>query len=102
VPLTVTNSNGCLATKRFYITASGIATINSTTINDFAGNENSVLIEYTGPGDEFSIDGSYFQDNPQFEGVAAGTYIAYARDKMVAVYQILLSSMYWIILDIYP
>jgi hypothetical protein len=36
----------------------------------------------------------------QFEGVAAGTYIAYARDKMVAVYQILLSSMYWI--DISP
>jgi hypothetical protein len=29
-----------------------------------SGNENSVLIEYTGPGDyEFSIDGSYFQDN---------------------------------------
>jgi gliding motility-associated-like protein len=80
--VTVTNSNGCLATKRFYITASGIATIKGTTINDFAGNENSVLIEYTGPGDyEFSIDGSYFQDNPQFEGVAAGTYIAYARDK---------------------
>jgi gliding motility-associated-like protein len=80
--VTVRNSNGCAATKNFYITASGIATITGTTINDFAGNENSVLIEYTGPGDyEFSIDNSYFQDNPQFEGVAAGTYIAYARDK---------------------
>jgi gliding motility-associated-like protein len=80
--VTVTNSNGCTATKNFYINSSEIATINGATINDFAGNENSVAIEYTGSGDyEFSIDGSYFQDNPQFEGIAAGTYIAYARDK---------------------
>jgi hypothetical protein len=36
--------------------------------------------KFTGAGDyEFSIDGSYFQDIPQFEGIAAGTYIAYAR-----------------------
>jgi hypothetical protein len=54
--------------KRFY-NCFGIATINSTTINDFSGNENSVVIEFTGAGDyEFSIDGSYFQDIPQFEG----------------------------------
>ncbi|MEZ7504061.1 choice-of-anchor L domain-containing protein [Flavobacterium sp. Arc2] len=80
--VTVTNSNGCTATKNFYINSSEIATINGATINDFAGNENSVAIEYTGSGDyEFSIDGSYFQDNPQFEGIAAGTYIASARDK---------------------
>ncbi|MEZ7500670.1 choice-of-anchor L domain-containing protein [Flavobacterium sp. Arc3] len=80
--VTVTNSNGCAATKNFHINSSEIATINGATINDFAGNENSVVIEYTGSGDyEFSIDGSYFQDNPQFEGIAAGTYIAYARDK---------------------
>jgi hypothetical protein len=54
----------------------GIATINSTTINDFSGNENSVVIEFTGAGDyEFSIDGSYFQDILNL-GIAAGTYIA--------------------------
>jgi gliding motility-associated-like protein len=78
----VTNTDGCEATKNFYITASGVATITEVIINDFSGNENSVAIEYTGEGDyELSIDGSYFQDNPQFEGLAAGTYIAYARDK---------------------
>ncbi|PKH68785.1 hypothetical protein CXF59_00415 [Flavobacterium sp. ALD4] len=78
----VRNATGCETTKNFYITASEIATITGAIINDFSGNENSVVIEFTGAGDyEFSIDGSYFQDNPQFEGIAAGTYIAYARDK---------------------
>ncbi|WP_413997697.1 choice-of-anchor L domain-containing protein [Flavobacterium sp. W1B] len=78
----VTSTNGCEATKKFHVLASEIATITGTKINDFAGNQNSVLIEYTGIGDyEFSLDGSYFQDNPKFEGIAAGTYYAYARDK---------------------
>jgi hypothetical protein len=45
----------------------GIAT-KQHTINDFSGNENSVVIEFTGAGDyEFSIDGSYFQDIPNLK-----------------------------------
>lgn len=78
----VTNSNGCEATKTFHIKPSGIATITDVIINDFAGTENSVTIIYNGLGDyEFSLDGTYFQDNPMFKSVAAGTYLAYARDK---------------------
>ncbi|MBA4319252.1 MAG: hypothetical protein C0412_12695 [Flavobacterium sp.] len=78
----VTDTNGCTKTKKFTVTSSGIATITGATVNDFAGNENSVLIEYTGVGNyEFSIDGSYFQDNPLFTGIAPGNYLAYARDK---------------------
>lgn len=78
----VTNSNGCEKTKKFTVTASGIATITGATVNDFAGNENSVLLEYTGVGNyEFSLNGSYYQDNPLFNGIAAGTYTAFARDK---------------------
>jgi gliding motility-associated-like protein len=39
-------------------------------------------LQYTGIGDyEFSLDGSFFQDNPVFDGVAAGEYVVYARDK---------------------
>ena len=80
--VTVTDVNGCTKTKKFTVTASGIATITGATINDFAGNDNSVLIEFTGLGNyEFSLDGSYFQDNPLFIGIAPGTYFAYARDK---------------------
>lgn len=89
----VSNGNGCEATKIFHITPSGIATITGAVINDFSGNENSVLIEFTGLGDyEFSVDGSYFQDSPKFGGLAPGTYSAYARDKngcgLSAPYQI--------------
>ncbi|HSN49399.1 MAG TPA: T9SS type B sorting domain-containing protein, partial [Flavobacterium sp.] len=80
--VTVTNANGCKAVKKFTVTSSEAATITGATVNDFEGNENSVLIEYTGVGDyEFSLDGSYFQDNPLFTGIAPGNYLAYARDK---------------------
>lgn len=78
----VTNTNGCKAEKKFTVTSSEIATITNATVNDFAGNTNSVLLKYTGIGNyEFSLDGSYFQDNPLFTAIAPGNYLAYARDK---------------------
>jgi gliding motility-associated-like protein len=78
----VTNANGCFATKTFDVTTSGIATITGAKINDFDGNGNSVLIEYTGVGNyEFSLDGSFFQDEPLFNAVASGDYLVYVRDK---------------------
>ncbi|TDE02373.1 T9SS type B sorting domain-containing protein [Flavobacterium hiemivividum] len=78
----VTDANGCEATKKFNIITSEIATITEIIINDFDGNKNSALIEYSGTGNyEFSIDGTYFQGSPQFDGITAGTYYAYARDK---------------------
>ncbi|TDD77489.1 T9SS type B sorting domain-containing protein [Flavobacterium caseinilyticum] len=78
----ITNANGCQITKKYTVTASGIATITGVAINDFAGNQNSIVIEYTGNGTyEFSIDGSFFQENPQFNAVPPGEYFVYARDK---------------------
>ena len=81
--VTVTNADGCTAVKKFTVTSSGIATITGAIVNDFDGNENSVLLQYSGIGDnyEFSLDGSYFQDNPLFTGIAPGKYLAYANDK---------------------
>lgn len=80
--VTVTNANGCKAVKKFTVTSSGVATITGAEVNDFAGNENAVLLEFSGIGSyEFSLDGSYFQDNPLFTGIAPGKYLAYARDK---------------------
>ena len=59
-----------------------VANITAVLTNDFAGNENAVAIEYTGTSEyEFSIDGIYYQDNPQFLNIPAGTYFAYAREK---------------------
>lgn len=80
--VTVTNGNGCQQTKKYSVTISGIATITGVKTNDFAGKENSLTIEYTGIGNyEFSMDGSFFQDNPIFNGVASGEYLVYAQDK---------------------
>jgi gliding motility-associated-like protein len=80
--VTVTNTDGCTATKTFIVSASEIAIITGATINDFAGNGNSVLIQYTGVGNyEFSLDGSFFQDSPLFNAVAPGEYFVYAQDK---------------------
>lgn len=78
----VTNADNCEATKKFHIIRSEPATITGVKTNDFAGNKNSVVIEYIGSGNyEFSIDGNYYQDNPEISNIAAGTYFAYARDK---------------------
>ena len=72
--LTLALSNDIIPTR--------IAIITEVKTTNFAGNKNTVTIEYTGVSDyEFSIDGIYYQDNPEFLNVAAGTYTAYARDK---------------------
>ena len=78
----VTNINSCKKTKKFTVINSEIATITGVSVNDFAANENSVLVTYTGVGDyEFSLDGATFQNNPLFIGVSSGNYFVYARDK---------------------
>jgi gliding motility-associated-like protein len=58
-------------------------TFNATVLEfDFARNENSITIEFSGIGDhEFSIDGDFFQDNSTFDAVAPGEYVLIARDK---------------------
>jgi gliding motility-associated-like protein len=78
----VTDLNGCEKTKNFNVIPSETAIITDSIITDFNGTTNSVSIQYTGIGDyEFSLDGLYFQESPVFDGVLAGSYLAYARDK---------------------
>lgn len=78
----ITNPNGCEATQTFNVSVSEPATITGVKVNDLKGTKNSILIEYTGSGDyEFSIDNSFFQDSPLFEGVAAGAHFVSVRDK---------------------
>jgi gliding motility-associated-like protein len=80
--VTASNALGCVATKKFIAIASGIATITSIEINDFSGNGNSVLINYSGIGDyEFSLDGVHYQNNPLFLNVTEGDYLVYIKDK---------------------
>lgn len=80
--VTVKDANGCEKNKKFKVTLSEPALITGADIKDFSGDENSVLIQYTGVGNyEFSLDGSVFQDNPLFTNVRPGIYNAVARDK---------------------
>jgi gliding motility-associated-like protein len=79
--VTVTNTLGCQATKKFIALNSGTATITSVDVVDFSGSENSIVINYSGIGNyEFSIDGVHYQDSPQFYDVSEGSYLIYIRD----------------------
>jgi gliding motility-associated-like protein len=78
----VTDTNGCEKTKNFKVILSEPATITEVTVNDFSGNDNSILIKYTGAGNyQFSLDGKTYQDEPLFTGVAPGVYNVIAQDK---------------------
>ncbi|RZJ31434.1 MAG: T9SS type B sorting domain-containing protein [Flavobacterium sp.] len=81
--VTVSNVNGCFATKQFTVLESGIATVDSVTVNDFTGDNNTVLVHYSGIGGnyEFSLDGQLYQSSPVFTNVAPGQYLLYIRDN---------------------
>jgi gliding motility-associated-like protein len=80
--VTVTDSNGCEKTKTFTAIYSSIATIESVTVSDFNGINNSITITPSGTGDyEYSIDGYNFQDNATFIIPFPDVYTVYVRDK---------------------
>lgn len=84
----VTNSYNCSNYSELTLGLSNemvpsrVATITGVKTTDFAANKNSAIIEYTGSSNyEFSIDGIFYQDSPEFSNIAAGSYLAYAREK---------------------
>ncbi len=80
--VTVTNSYGCKATKKFIVVGSSEPSITVIDISGFSGNENSVLITVSGSGVyEYSLNGTNFQDSPFFSNVLLGEYNVIVRDK---------------------
>ncbi|MBP4138505.1 T9SS type B sorting domain-containing protein [Flavobacterium sp. P7388] len=80
--VTVTDIKGCEKAKKFTVDLSEPATLTNTQVKEFSGNDNSVLLEFTGSGDyEFSLDGITFQNEPLFASVLPGIYNAVARKK---------------------
>lgn len=80
--VTITNSNGCSATKLFTVNESSEATYISADINDFQSDGNLVLINYSGLGNYvFSLDGTRFQSSPLFDDVTPGEYQIFIRDE---------------------
>ncbi len=79
--VTVTNRDGCEATKNFIAITSGAPTITSVSIDDFQGSSNSVTINVSGLGTwEYSIDGVFYQSSPTFSNVSPGEYTVFVRD----------------------
>jgi gliding motility-associated-like protein len=80
--VTVTNSDGCEATKKFTAIAGGAPTITSVTVNDFQGDANSVTVNAVGLGTwEYSLDGINYQNSATFYNVSSGAYLVYVRDQ---------------------
>jgi len=80
--VTVSDSNTCLATKKFTVVLSGAPTITSVDTDNFNENGSTVSIHFTGKGNyEFSIDGQFYQDSPNFPNTSSGEYTVWVRDK---------------------
>ena len=81
--VTLTNATNCSKDKTFTVDASGIATIEEISINDFQENNNATIrISSSSLGDyEFSLDGVNYQDTPFFYNLEAGEYTVYVKDK---------------------
>jgi gliding motility-associated-like protein len=80
--VTVTNNKGCSATKKFIVTASGIATITNIAVNSFSGNDNTITVSVSGLGNyEYSLDNINYQDSNVFTNLNPGEYLVYVHDK---------------------
>lgn len=79
--VTVADANGCEATKKFIAIQSGIPTIVSVDVNDFQGDNNTVVVHPSGLGIfEYSLDSVTFQSSPVFNHVLPGKYTIEVRD----------------------
>jgi gliding motility-associated-like protein len=79
----VTNTSGCSRVRNIKVTASNVATIQTTDIVDMS-ELNSVKINITGPGDYvYSLDdpSGFFQDSNFFKNVPAGIHEIFIKDK---------------------
>ncbi|WP_298221803.1 T9SS type B sorting domain-containing protein [Flavobacterium sp.] len=81
--VTVTNRDGCEATKQYTVTASQTPIITSVDVNDFQGDTNSVFVNVTGSGDyEYSLDSVHFQSSPFFANVRSGEYMVHVKHPL--------------------
>lgn len=79
--VTVTNTNGCIATKTFTVEASEPAIITNITVSDFSEN-NSASIQVIGQGNyEYSLNGINYQDSNTFNSLSLGNYTFFIRDR---------------------
>lgn len=80
--VTVTDGNGCSATKVFTVTDSQAAVIDDIVVSDFAGNGNTVRVTVAGNGDyEYSLFPGIWQSSNVFTAVPTGEYQVLVSDR---------------------
>ncbi|GGG57291.1 T9SS type B sorting domain-containing protein [Bizionia arctica] len=79
--ITVTNNNGCSASRNITVAPSNMATIVDISVIE-ASNNNSITVTVSGEGDyEYALDTGYFQDSNIFTNVSPGYHTIYVKDK---------------------
>ncbi|MGC1471279.1 MAG: T9SS type B sorting domain-containing protein [Psychroserpens sp.] len=72
----------CETSKTFTVNMSSIAIIEAIVTEDFSQSGNTISIEVSGFGDyEYSLDGIFYQPDPNFTNLQTGEYTVYVRDK---------------------
>ncbi|NHM06235.1 T9SS type B sorting domain-containing protein [Flavobacterium sp. CYK-4] len=80
--VTVSNGDGCLATKKFTVINFNTPVIIGVQVNDFEGGNNNLFVNAIGNGNyEYSLDGVHFQSSPNFYNVRPGEYQVHVRDN---------------------
>jgi len=76
------NDFTCESSQTFTVLMSGTATIEEIIVEDFLPIGNSITVVASGFGDyEFSLDGTNFQPENQFNNLEIGEYTVYVRDR---------------------
>lgn len=79
--LTVTDANGCAASKNFVVTNSSAPTITGVQIEQFQADGATIQVTVSGSGSyEYSINGSDFQPSSVFTQVPAAAYVLTVQD----------------------
>jgi gliding motility-associated-like protein len=73
----VTNSDGCTNVKTITLEQ-----VDAPIISNITSDEYSILVSTTFSGDfEYSLNGTNYQDSPEFENTQSGRYTIYVREK---------------------
>lgn len=81
--ITVKDGGGCVSTAQTTVNSTNAPTVSATSgASACSSNTGSIVIAASGgqPGYTYSINNSTYQAGNTFTGLAAGTYVAYAKD----------------------
>lgn len=79
--ISVTNENGCVASKTFSVIYSQPIEIENIEVTNFNNNNNSATVVFSGNGNYmFALNDGPFQTSPVFENLSFGEYTLFVKD----------------------